>query len=511
MPPGGPEDFDTPKVLRVRPDTNAVNVREGGITFEFDEVVSERPQGATDLASLFVISPSHGENSVSWKRTQVTVRPRDGFTPNTTYSITMLPGLVDLEGNADSTGRSVVFSTGPTIATGHMRGIVFDWLADKSAPRALIEAFPIPTARDSTRYIALADSVGRFDLGHLPPGQYLLRTIVDQNKNRLLDPRELYDSATVTLTDSLRREMLAFVRDTLGPGIQNVAVVDSLTLRVTLDHALDTAMVITPAQFSVKESDSTVAIIARALTQRQFDAIRADSARAKAVQDSLRAVARADSARRADSTRTDSAGAGQVRRTPPPPPRPAVDTTALAGTRDTVKTPPPKPSVRIPVSDVVIVLAQPLKAGTAYRLRAADLRSLLGYTRSSERVFTTPKPRPIADSTAKDTTARDTTARDTTARDTTARDTKARDTAARDTAARDTAARDTTARAIAARVSTARGGVAIPAANRFAGTPLDAGTRLPLRIASPSSGVALATRPDPVRGNAVGRNYREER
>ena len=157
-PPGGPEDFDGPNILRVRPDTNAVNVRSGGVTFQFDEVVGERPQGAADLASLFLISPSQGRPGVSWRRTQISVRPQGGFRPNTTYSVTMLPGLSDLEGNVDSLGRTLVFSTGPTIARGNVRGIVFDWLAEKPAPRAFIEAFPVPTARDSARYIAVADS-----------------------------------------------------------------------------------------------------------------------------------------------------------------------------------------------------------------------------------------------------------------------------------------------------------------------------------------------------------------
>ena len=60
IPPGGPETYDPPKVLRARPDTNAVNVRAGGVTYSFDKVVSERPVGAADLGALFLISPSHG-------------------------------------------------------------------------------------------------------------------------------------------------------------------------------------------------------------------------------------------------------------------------------------------------------------------------------------------------------------------------------------------------------------------------------------------------------------------
>ncbi|MBL8959681.1 MAG: Ig-like domain-containing protein, partial [Gemmatimonadetes bacterium] len=191
VPPGGPEDLDPPALVRVRPDTGAVNVRADAIGFDFDDVVSERPQGATSLADLFLISPSRGRTALSWRRTRLEVRPREGFRPNTTYRVTLLPGLVDLDGNVDSVGHSLVFSTGPTIATGVITGRVFDWMAEKVAPQALVEAIVLP---DSLRYLAVADSLGRFSIRNLPAGSYVLRGLVDQNKNRFADARELYDT-----------------------------------------------------------------------------------------------------------------------------------------------------------------------------------------------------------------------------------------------------------------------------------------------------------------------------
>jgi hypothetical protein len=205
MPPGGPEDFESPAILRLRPDTNAVNVRANAITYNFDKVVSERPQGATDLASLFLISPSHGMPRVSWRRNMIAVSPRGGFDPATTYSVRMLPGLTDLQGNIDTVGRALVFSTGPAIATGTLRGIVFDWLAEKVAPQAFIEAFPVPTSRDSTRYLTVADSTATNS--PLPPGRYLLQASIDQNKNRLPAAR-LFDGHH-RARDSVRHEILA--------------------------------------------------------------------------------------------------------------------------------------------------------------------------------------------------------------------------------------------------------------------------------------------------------------
>src|SRR5687768_15825735 len=198
VPPGGPPDKNPPQLVRVTPDTNALNVRGDAIAFEFDEVVSERPRNAPGLAELFIISPSRGPSGVSWRRTRVELRPRGGLLPNTTYTVQMLPGMVDLDGNADSSGVTIVFSTGPSLATGRIAGRVFDWVAGRPAPRAVVEAIMLP---DSARYTAEADSSGAFVITHMPAGQFLLRALIDANRNRAVDGRELFDTITVTLTD----------------------------------------------------------------------------------------------------------------------------------------------------------------------------------------------------------------------------------------------------------------------------------------------------------------------
>jgi Big-like domain-containing protein len=384
-PPGGPEDREAPVLVSVSPDTNRTGVKPGALELRFDEVINERPRGAQSLDEMFLISPRDGTPRVSWHRSRLSVQPRRGWRANTTYVVTMLPGISDLRNNADSAPRTFVFSTGPTLATGQISGIVFDWVAAKTAPGAFIEAISLP---DSVRYVTVADTGARFTVGHMPPGKYLLRATVDQNKNRELDPRELFDSATVTLADSVRREMLAFTHDTIGPGIATVTVRDSLTLRVQFDRPLDTAFVVTPARFTLKGTDSAAVRITGALSAPAVDSIEADSVRRKAVQDSIARLASADSARRADSVQ--AARQGQlVQRQPAraPAARPVADTTKRA--------PPAKPSVRSPFNEVVLRLAAPLRASSTYRLQADSIRSLLHHARTSSRQFTTPKPAPV--------------------------------------------------------------------------------------------------------------------
>ena len=297
-PPGGPEDRNPPHLLRVSPDTNALNARPRNVELRFDEIINERPaRGGQELENLFLISPRRGRVDVRWRRSRIEIRPRRGWAPNTTYTITQLPGIADLRGNADTTEHRYVFTTGPSRGTANISGQVFDWVAGRAAPRAYVEAVQLP---DSLTYAEYADSLGRFTFRYLQPGRYHLRALIDANTNRALDRRELFDSATITLADSVQREMLAFIHDSLGPGIAEVSVTDSVTLRVTLDRPLQSNVAVEREQFSLRAADSSVVPITELLVGSAYERVLADSTRAKAVRDSIRLAQVADSIRRAN-------------------------------------------------------------------------------------------------------------------------------------------------------------------------------------------------------------------
>ena len=387
-PPGGPEDRNPPHLLRISPDTNAVNARPRSIELRFDEIINERPaRGGADLSALFLVSPRRGRVDVRWHRSRIEIRPRRGFRPNTTYIVTQLAGVADLRGNSDSAEHRYVFSTGPSRAAGTIRGRVFDWVAGRVAPRAYIEAIHLP---DSLTYSEYADSVGQFTVRFLPPGRYLVRAIIDANTNRVLDRRELFDSATVTLADTATREMLAFVHDSIGAGLAEVDLRDSVTLRVTFDRPLQPRVAVAASQFSLKGNDSAAVPITSVTLGSAFEKAQADSARAKAVEDSIAQARRADSIRRANPQ-----AAPPARPTPTPPA--AAPPRRGGAARDT--TPPPKPSAPIPETYAIIKLGRALPPATSYRLHADSLRSLMGLARSSDRVFTTPRPRAARDTT----------------------------------------------------------------------------------------------------------------
>jgi len=386
-PEGGPPDVAPPQLVRVTPDSGRTGVRPNAVVFRFDEVVSERPAGVPSLDRLFVVSPRDGNLNVDWQRDAITVRPRRGWRPNTTYTISMLPGVADLRNNVSKRGASVTFSTGPTIPHTSISGVAFDWAQGRPPTRGFIEAYlPGDTA---FVWIAPLDSVGTFRLRALPPNRYVVRAFSDDNNNSAFDSREAFDSAVVSLTDSARLELYAFVHDTVGPRIESVTPEDSVTLRVKLDRPLLPTLAITPALFSLRGADSVALQILSAQPATLFDSLR--SARAGSAADSL-ARSNPDSARRIDprfQARRDSASAARV------------DSLRRLVTGDTAARAAVAPRMNRPrpVSDVVLTLAAPLKPATLYRLQARAT-GLLARERTSDRSFrTAAPPKPASDST----------------------------------------------------------------------------------------------------------------
>ncbi|HZF67560.1 MAG TPA: Ig-like domain-containing protein [Gemmatirosa sp.] len=396
VPPGGPPDVAPPRLVRVSPDTGAVNARPRAVVFVFDEVVSESPRGGSGAAAttngggsalegIVTVSPNSGSVSVDWGRERISVRPRRGFRDDATYTVTLGPGIADIRGNALDTALSVTFSTGATLARGELRGAVFDWVGGKAAPRAVVEAI----GADSLTYTAVAGEDGRFTIAHLPVGQYLVRGTVDVNGNRTADPREPFDTARATAAlpaaaprdtaggrgDTPAVALYAFPRDTLGPRLTQVQPVDSVTLRLSFDRPLLPGQPLDASRVRVLAADSTPVRLVSVLTPAMVDSL-------------LRA-------RQPGTDSAAAAGADTARAAPPPPPRARVLGGGRGPTppvRPTRPPPEPPPLGRpVPSSDLLVTLAAPLSAQAAYRVQAIGLRSLTGIAATSDRVLTTPR------------------------------------------------------------------------------------------------------------------------
>lgn len=417
-PPGGPPRTTPPRILLVVPESGAVlSEPPRAAEIVFDEVISEQISGGTTggggiggigqyLAGAILLSPSPGKVRVGWHRRRISVEPEGGFRPGRIYRLELLPVISDLRNNRIRRGRTIIFSTGPAIPNATLRGTVVDWGAGHAAIKALVQAELLP---DSLVYLALTDSSGDFRLAEMPPGDYLVTGVLDQNGNRILDPREAFDTTRVTLRDSADAQLYAFAHDTLPPRIRTVEFVDSLAVRIVFDRLLDPGQGLDSANVRVAPAaDSTAPLpLVGVFVPAAFDSARRAAA---ALQDSLRRAAQADSLRRearADSLRgvkppaaAPVAAPRPLRPSPLAPPgaggaRPGTDTTAAQ--RMLIRRPAP--------SDTrVVVLAAPLQPGSRYLVRVAGVRSISGVSGSSGATLPVPKPtppaaRPRADST----------------------------------------------------------------------------------------------------------------
>jgi hypothetical protein len=373
-PPGGPPDVAPPGIVTVRPESGAVVPEwKDDAVIQFDEVIDEMAGGSggggaaiTGLALQVILSPVRGDVSVSWGRTRIRVKPKEGWKPGRIYHLQLLPGIVDLRRNVLKTGRLVVFSTGPAIGHATLNGNALHWVEQRALQGALIEAVPLP---DSIGYKTLADSSGRFHLDALVPGRYMVYATADQNNNRRRDRREAYDSAPATLDSAATVTLFAFVHDTTGPRLRAATQLDSLMVRLEFTQMLAAGVPIDTGHVRVVQlPDSTPVSVAAVLNQRQYDSLTAE----------IRKAAQADSTRRDSSARRDSTPAG-VR-----------DTATAKDTAEAHRLLAQRP---VPYDKLVLRFARPLTPETRYVIRVGGAVNLNGATGEAQSVvLLTPKP-----------------------------------------------------------------------------------------------------------------------
>lgn len=377
-PPGGPLDVVAPLLLATRPESLEVLPQfDGAVEFQFDETVSEggRPNygfGDGDLEKLVMLSPSDSDAVpvVRWRRHRITVRPREGWQPNRAYRVELQSGVNDLRNNRTEESAVVTFTTGSEIPTHELRGSVVDWTTNRPIPRALIEATLLP---DSLTYRTLADSVGDFTFGPLPDGAYLVRGVIDQNRNRQLDRRELYDTVRVARGVGDVGDLWAFRHDTLGPRIEAASQNDSLSILVTFTQELMPGQQVPLDSVTVRRaSDSTVIIVSAIMIPERYDTL-------------YRTTAPPPDSVAADSTQPPPAAQEQ---------QPNV----------VIRTPPPSrlaPRTSRPPLDkkLVLRLTEPLRAGEVYLVDMAGVRNPNGASGGGRGVVDLTAQKAISDST----------------------------------------------------------------------------------------------------------------
>lgn len=391
-PPGGPEDRLAPVLTATTPDSVAsLPGFKGSVEFRFDEVVSEGQQpnfglGTGTLEKLILLSPGLEVPNVKWRRSRIVVSPREGWRPNTTYRVELLPGIQDLRNNTVKHGAVVTFTTGTELPTDTLRGRAVDWITSRPAPGALVLAVLAP---DSLGYRTTADSTGRFVLGPLPRGDYLVYAVLDQNRNFQQDLRESFDSLRVAAGRDSVGELWAFRHDTTAARIGDLGVADSVTITAGFTLHLDPTQRLDPDSVQVLAlPDSVPLVVLGALPKEAFDS------------------AFPPAPPKRDSTAADTTAADTLAAPPPTDPAPTRPRARLTGprvpARDTADMAPLTTRPKL-YDQLRIRVAEPLASEGRYLVRLLGLRTVSGIEGPASLSLIAPVRRPPP--TTRDTTA----------------------------------------------------------------------------------------------------------
>lgn len=412
-PPGGPPDFEEPRVIATRPESVAVLPGfRGDVEFVFNEVISEGSSpnfglGTGTLEQLVLLSPSNEVPSVRWRRNRITVHPSEGWRPGLVYRVELRPGVMDLRNNRSESGTVVTFTTGAELPTTVLRGRVVDWTTRRPQPDGVVQAVLHPGSPDSLVYRMLADSLGFFEFGPLPEGEYLVFAGIDQNRNRRIEPRELFDSVRVAAGDESVGEVWAFRHDTVGPRLQAVARRDSISINLQFTQFLRPVPAYRPALARVlRLPDSVPVTVVGIFTQERYDSLfrvrgdqlvtpedsaRADSLRrVQARRDSIRADSIANAQRLAAERAAEDARRGIIRRS---------DTQAAPRQLEPLTT---RPAL---TDRLVIRLDTTLVPGGRYVVEIQGIENLSRASTTSLLVLVVPEPPPQPPPARPDTMA----------------------------------------------------------------------------------------------------------
>lgn len=224
-PMGGPKDTIPPKLIKSNPEHKQKNFDGKTVDVTFDEYVT-----LFNAKDEILISPQVGKDvDFKFKKTTVSITPKEGWKDSTTYTIAFREGIKDLtEGNPPENLR-LAFSTGPNIDSSSITGKVRLALTEKIPEKitvALYQADTFDIFEHSPTYFTITDKRGKFSLENIKDGKYRIYAFDDKNKNLKVESRTerfgfLGDSIDLHgSTDSLTISLVTL--DTRAPKLNSI-------------------------------------------------------------------------------------------------------------------------------------------------------------------------------------------------------------------------------------------------------------------------------------------------
>ena len=222
-PEGGPRDYIPPQVMKTSPEPNSLNFKGNKVEITFDEIVNLK-----DQQKKVIISPApKTQPLIRTVGKKVTVEFRDPLEENTTYVIDFSNAIEDNNESNQLDGYTFAFSTGETIDTLAVSGIVLR--ANDLEPMQHV-IVGIHSNLDDSAFTCLplervcrTNDKGMFTLRNIKPGTYHVFALNDVDGD--------YRMA--------RTEDIAFLDELVVPTTSEFTSQDTV---FTYDRRIDTVM-----------------------------------------------------------------------------------------------------------------------------------------------------------------------------------------------------------------------------------------------------------------------------
>lgn len=139
-PTGGPEDKTPPRVVAVFPDSGALRVQTNKLRVRFDKYIVTQ-----SLRNALFFSPRIDDYEVESDGKEAEIILYEPLKPNRTYACTITKALTDTRGNSLAQSFTFAFSTGSTIDSGIISGVVYS-AENRFIKGATVLAYFIPEA-----------------------------------------------------------------------------------------------------------------------------------------------------------------------------------------------------------------------------------------------------------------------------------------------------------------------------------------------------------------------------
>lgn len=187
-PTGGPKDLAPPVLLKADPPQGTVGFTHDKITLTFDEFV------VLQNTDKIIVSPPLEKISYSSNLKTVTVLIEDSLAEGETYSINFKDAVGDLHESTPLRDFTYVFSTGKTIDSGFLSGILFDAFDNKPVKEASVLLYAqLPSEYPSLMppaYVSTTDAEGFFTFSHIKEDCYHVLAIAEESHDYQLNPIE---------------------------------------------------------------------------------------------------------------------------------------------------------------------------------------------------------------------------------------------------------------------------------------------------------------------------------